>query len=410
MTSPTDQRFGPESADDHESRSEENRSKLEPVGVVPSFLFELFQDVTNSMDLGIQPERLEIVKEDTATVSRSGRNWLQNRLRPYTWMATTAAVLIAIVSAISTFGLSQTLSATRSLYEVSTAELKEKRRDLSLREKIDQQILRRTSQEEAEHLLVRYISPADFVKTQTGNVKVTARNVRFPCFLIWTVNGKSQTITLPSGETSLELPIGGPVTLFCRAHHTYGWLQTVQVWAKHDTEKPERLGSALGTIPLTLADQDEVTVFFEDPVSPWNAICVPVRDEFLHVTLERPRALFQYEIWKAGHWKAQEEFPNSAMCWAKEGSLGLAKELAATFISQRSETNEQYDFRGAMHTSLFIQSDGKLVSSMMRQISQEELETVLFNAFEQLKRKMSPNGNTVQDEINQATQLLNAEE
>lgn len=97
------------------------------------------------------------------------------------------------------------------------------------------------------------------------------------------------------------------------------------------------------------------------------------------------------------------------MCWAKEGSLGLAKELAATFISQRSETNEQYDFRGAMHTSLFVQSEGKLVSSMMRQITQEELETVLFNAFEQLKRKMSPNGNTVQDEIDQATKFLNAE-
>lgn len=247
-------------------------------------------------------------------------------------------------------------------------------------------------------------------RNQSGSVSVTARNVRFPCFLQWTVNQQTKTIELPTGETTVELPFDGPVTLFCRPYKTSSWMQSVQVWVSDTSNEPYSLGRLLGRAPLTLNDKDKLTVFFEDPIPPWNAVCVPLRGESILVTLERPQADYDVDKWLAKNWQGTEEFPNTALCWSRYGSAGLADELAAYFVSHRNGTEHWFSFRGARHTSLVVQTNGpEDVSIIMQEITQEDLAVELTKAFELLRLKMSPNGKTVEDEINRAAEILRSE-
>ena len=386
--------------------SVEPTGNLEPIGVVPDFLGDLFRDLDPTCKPTATQQSLRSESGDVRPEQRRDLSSLRRTWRLIPWSVSVIAVVVSIASGVRTFGLSRTLSATRSLYQSSAAELEAKKNAESLRSEIDKQVLEPTILERKEGLLARYISTANFVRVQKGHVNVIARNVKFPCFLEWTADGKSQTKKLTTGETTLNLPLGRPVTVFCRPFHTAGWLQTVQIWVKHDSEKLVRLGSVLGKTPLTLNNNDEVVIFFEEPVPPWNAVCVPIKNESILVTLERPRAEYDADKWLAGTWEGREEFPNTAMFWAREGSHGLATELAASFMAQRSEFKDQFDFRGSMHTSLLVQGDGMRPSVTMQQITQEELEAVLFIAFEQLRNSLSPNGDTIQDEIDRGAELL----
>jgi hypothetical protein len=111
--------------------------------------------------------------------------------------------------------------------------------------------------------------------------------------------------------------------------------------------------------------------------------------------------------WLAGEWDGKEELPNAAMFWARDGSEGLAQELAAYFIANRNDPDQPYSFRGNKHTSLQTCGDGIRPSPLMQQITQEELQAVLFQAFEQLRMKSSPIGDPIQGEIDQAATVLN---
>lgn len=379
---------------------------LEPVGVVPDFLLDLFRDFDGTLKPAAMQESSRNASCDVPAVQSMDVNPARRKWRVIPWSVSVIAVAVSIASGVSTFGLSRTLSATRSLYHNSAAELEAKKNAESLRNRIDKQVQEPTILEQNERLLVRYISPENFLRVQTGHVKVIARNVKFPCFLEWTADGKSRSEVLTTGETTLNLPLGSPVTVFCRPFHTAGWLQTVQIFVKHDSEEVVRLGSVLGKTPLTLNNNDEVVIFFQEPVLPWNAVCVPVGNESILVTLERPRAEYDTDKWLAGTWEGHEEFPNTPMFWAQYGSQGLSEELAASFIAQRNEFKDQFDFRGSMHTSVFVQGAGLKPSLTMQQVTQKELEAVLFRAFEQLRHNLSPNGNTIQDEIDRGAEML----
>jgi len=349
---------------------------VEPSGVVPQFLTDLFTD--------FHAEGKSVVSEtkpDLAPIRQGVRG--TSRLMPYA--VAIAAMVIATISGIQTFGVSQSL------------EVKNRRLE----------ILRPTELENKERLMPRFVSDEELAEFHKGTVSVTARNVQFPCFLQWTANNETKTITLPTGETTLSLPVDGPTTLFCRPYRSSCWLQPVEVWVSGDGEEPSCLGRLLGRTPLTLQDQDEVVVFFEDPVAPWNAVFVPVSGESVLVTLERPHAAHDTDKWLTGEWDAQEEFPNTALFWARYGSAGLARELAEYFVSQRNGTDNWFVFRGVMHTSIVVQTDNaEDVSHEMQTISQEELEKELFMAFELLRQRMSPTGRTVDEEITLAGEML----
>mgnify|MGYP001184566254 CR=1 FL=1 len=349
---------------------------IEPSGVVPEFLYDLFRDF-HATGKSVDSE----TKPDPGPVRQGVRDG--SRLFPYA--AAIAAMLIATISGIQSFGVSRSLAIHN-------------RRD---------EIQRPTEQEAKERLMPRFISDEQLAEVHKGTVSVTARNVQFPCFLQWTANNETKTITLPTGETTLSLPIDGPTTLFCRPFRTSCWLQPVEVWVAKDGKDLSCLGRLLGRSPLPLQDRDEVVVFFEDPVAPWNAVCVPIKGESVLVTLERPNAAYDADKWLAGQWDAQEEFPNTALFWARYGSAGLAKELAAYFVSQRTGTENWFVFRGNMHTSLVVQTNNaEDVSQAMQTISQEELEKELLKAFELLRRRMSPDGGTVDAEITLADEIL----
>ncbi len=358
------------------SNDQSEHGAVEPTGVVPEFLYDLFRDFHAE-----GKSEVSTTGPDPGPIRQGVRG--PSRLLPYA--VAIAALLIATISGIQSFGVSHSLAVQSRRLE----------------------ILRPTDLENKELLMPRFVSDEQLAEGHEGTVLVTARNVQFPCFLQWTANNKTRTITLPTGESKFSLPIGGPTTLFCRPFRTSCWLQPVELWVSGNGEEPSFLGRLLGRSPLSLQDRDEVVVFFEDPVAPWNAVCVPIRGESVLVTLERPNAAFDTDKWLAGKWDAQEEFPNTALFWAHYGSAGLAKELAAYFVAERGGTDNWFVFRGKMHTSLVVQTNNaEDVSQAMQTISQEELEQELFEAFELLRRRMSPDGGTVNEEINLAGELL----
>jgi hypothetical protein len=376
---------------------------VEPLGVVADFMLDLFRDLDSFGTSALTPEATFAgISDSTCDVAQANPMSGQRSWKSLPRGTMLIAVVVAILSAVSCIGMAQALATTRS--KCRTQEQTLSQYDIANR------LTERTTDEENDQILVRHIDPEAFafdaVDEQRGFVTVTARNVKYVCTLQWTVNGKTQSIQLPTGESTMKLPMGRPVTLYCRPDKTAGWIQTVQVWLQRGEGQIESLGSALGNVPLFLQDGDEVIVFFEEPVTLWNAVTVPIGDETIMVTLERPQGMRDVDKWLAGEWDAREEFPNVVMFYARDGSAGLASELAAYFIANRNDPTMPYAFRGRMHTSLVTFSDGKTTSLLMKQVTQVELERVLFEAFEQLREKKSPLGVSIQEEIERVAELL----
>ena len=64
-------------------------------------------------------------------------------------------------------------------------------------------------------------------------------------------------------------------------------------------------------------------------------------------------------------------------------------------------------FRGSMHTSLYVFSEGtSSVSRQAQTVSQSELEKMLEDGFESLRLKVTPTGGTLNDEIERAKAIL----
>lgn len=387
-----------EESGDQEPAANGPYQSREPSGAVPEFLLELFRDLDPRVQLSeSSPSRLDGLI-DPAVFSDKADRVPRRTSRVFPWTLALAAMLLAMASGIRTFGVSRALSETKSLYN--------KMKVTATLQGDTLEVLQPTEPERKEGLLVRYISPDELAIEREGIVSVTARNVQLPCVLLWTVDGEAQTVTLPTGETKLTLPIGNPVTLFCRPFQTAGWFQAVQLWMKRGSDDMVRLGCALGQTPLKLQDNDELIVFFEDPIPPWNALYVPVQDESILVTLERPWAEYDIDKWLDVKWDGQEEFPNTALFWARDGSVGLARELAEYFLQHRDEPDKWVRFRGNAHTSMTVFGNGTTVSSQMQEITHEELESVLFEAFERLRRRMAPDGRLIEEEITDATLLM----
>lgn len=63
-------------------------------------------------------------------------------------------------------------------------------------------------------------------------------------------------------------------------------------------------------------------------------------------------------------------------------------------------------FRGAFHTSVVVRSDENSVSPIMQAVTLQELEASLLEAFELLRKKTTPTGESIEKQIEAASDLL----
>ena len=126
------------------------------------------------------------------------------------------------------------------------------------------------------------------------------------------------------------------------------------------------------------------------------------------VTLERPRANLDTDKWINKKWEGKERFPNTAIFWAHEGSEALARNLAQFFIAHRTDKGRWGRFREpeTKHLGLVVRASQDAVSDSMQMIRQEELEEAIVVAFSLLRRQMSPFGVTIQEELEEAKEIL----
>lgn len=251
--------------------------------------------------------------------------------------------------------------------------------------------------------------PRDEVLTapQHGKVVVHLKHVMFPVYIDWTVNGETGTTQIPSGDSSLSLPISSDVVLFCRPRHAKGWFQVVQIFRSRMGEPPVHLGNALNKAPLTLQAGDELTLYFAQPSPPWNAVIVPFKGEWIMLTIERPSSLMDSQVWLEGKWDFDEEFPNTAMFWAMKGPQEMARNLAEFFVANRNQPGWWGRFRGRQHTGLVVPGSADAVSRIMQNATAKELQEALEVGFSLLERNISPaTGRSLLQEVENARHLI----
>jgi len=219
------------------------------------------------------------------------------------------------------------------------------------------------------------------------------------------VDGVVSEHTIDAGESILELPSGNSVTFFVRPGFTSLWLQPVAFGVIRNA-KWQFYGSVLGKQTLMLEDGDELIVNFDHPSPPWNAVCIPVRNQWVLVTLERPWAMLDVDKWIRKEWQGQEELPNTALFWAREGIDGLAKELAASFVERRNDPALRGRVRGKMHTSLTVGAAENAVFKPFQEITVDELARELKTAFTLLREQRPPYGPSIAEEIARAKAIL----
>lgn len=301
---------------------------------------------------------------------------------------------------------------TKSAALVSRLELESQRASLKISNlQAALAVLKPTEYEQKQNLFVSFVAPDAVAEPRTGKVRVVVRNVQFACRLRWIVNDKEDVHSLPMGETELELPIGSPTTAFVESLHTANWLQAVYVAVIRDKERISPSGTALGKLPLTLMDKDIVVLHVEQPLPPWNAVCVPVRGEWMMITLERPWADFRVEPWKQKTLKEPEELPNSALFWKRDGTAATAKHLAAYFLAHRADKGAWGRFRTpeTRHFGIVVRAGQDQVSEAMQTIEQPELERAIVTALELLKKQQPPLGPSIATELERAGEILKQE-
>lgn len=241
-------------------------------------------------------------------------------------------------------------------------------------------------------------------------VRVEVLNDYFPARLKWKANDQAeQTTDLPRSDSTLQLPVG-KVRLVCDSSISLAWYQSFGLVHHKNGKVTNRdyLGTSLGPVVLELKAGDVLRLRMEQPFTPWNATMIRVgtTGEWAIVTLERAWANYDVEPFQKGKWGGSEAFPNTALFWAKEGSKGLATELAQQFVSERDKKGFGGRMRGKMHTSIIVPvRDGKAVAPFAT-LTADELVPHLTQAFENLRQQRPPLGPTIQQEIDAATKLL----
>jgi len=236
---------------------------------------------------------------------------------------------------------------------------------------------------------------------QKGTARLQVRNTTFPCKISWKTADNEKTFVAASiGDMpTWEVPADDRVEIVCTPLHTSGWYQLYGI-----VHANRYYGSTLGKFVISVEDGDNVILQLQQPIPPWNAVMIRIDSHWVLVTLEAPWAQFKVENLTD---PAQEDLPNTALCWAKVGSDGLARELAAYFVAERNKTHWGR-FWGKMQTSMIVPASEDEVAPSFQRITEEELATHLFDAFELLRKQRPPAGPSIQDEINAAERILNS--
>jgi hypothetical protein len=263
--------------------------------------------------------------------------------------------------------------------------------------------LDKTSYEQEADVFVSMVDPAEYATPglqPQGTVSVSMRNVTFPCRIRWQVGDVEKVVEVSTGDSNIVLPAGS-VTVFCEPIFTPYWYQPVGLYLVRDGQQ-QRLGSTLAKMVISLRDGDRVLLYFAQPSPPWNAVMLRVQDQWILVTLERPWANYQIEKLTD---RNQKKLPNTALCWAREGTEALARELAENFVQHRGDKHWG-KFRGDMDTSVIVPSTETQVAQPFREMSREEMARHLIRAFELLKGQRDPDGLSIAEQIEKAAEFL----
>ncbi|HYH66896.1 MAG TPA: hypothetical protein VD866_19535 [Urbifossiella sp.] len=233
-----------------------------------------------------------------------------------------------------------------------------------------------------------------------GTVRAELLNDFLPCRLTWKTDGGAGGGDLPLGDARLDLPTGR-VRMACESAFRGGWYQPFGV-----VHNGKHLGTTLGVLVLDLKPGDTLRVRAEHPFAPWNAVTTRVAGELTVLTLERPRAEFDLEPFRAGKWGGTEALPNTALFWARDGSRGLAAELTAHVVAGRGDPAHRGRFRGKMHTSVVFPTTAGRLPPPLLTATAADMTRELTAAFDHLRRQRPPQGPSIREEIELAAKLL----
>lgn len=270
--------------------------------------------------------------------------------------------------------------------------------------------LQPTTAERRANVYANFVDPDDVnaANSPPHDVKITVKNVRFPIVLRWKSGDEESIKHLPSGDSELTLPTHGMTTIFCEPLHGRHWYQIAGIGLP--TDEPDGFayqGSTLGKITASLASHDRVLVHLGEPAPAWNATLVPVQGDWMLVTLDRPWGDFEVDRWINNRPPDSEELPNTATFWARDGSEGLAAELADYFVANRDKPTGRWGrFRGRKHTNVVVPAKMDEVLEPFRSISRDELAKQLVTAFELIRKKRPPVGRSIEEEITEGRKSL----
>lgn len=227
------------------------------------------------------------------------------------------------------------------------------------------------------------------------------------------------------GGGAFELPPGdGTINVVCRSHQNNQFAQPFSLRLADGSVSESSVfqdnNGYYHTLEIDLPAVDSIVLDLHRPVVPWNAELIEIEGDFALATLERPWADFDVKhprFQSLGRWSDSEPYPNTTLCWARFGSVGMAEELASHLVKLR-ERNKLDDggLRGAFHTSISVDSTAPL----WQEITATELADHLVKAFESLREHRAPlrdgravyhpanlnEERTIEQEISRAREIL----
>jgi hypothetical protein len=234
-----------------------------------------------------------------------------------------------------------------------------------------------------------------------GQANVTVRNVLFPCELKWKVGEQEGTENIDSAGKRFVIP-NGKVRITIEPSRPRAYLQTFFL-----VHNQRDLGSALGTVILDLQAGDQLGIHLDQVSPPWNAVMVPIKGEWVMVTIVKPWANRDVDAFLQGRYgNPEDKLPNTMLFWRQLGSEGMARKLAEHFVEERKQPSSSGDYRNKLHAAMMVRlTDGKPAGAL-RKATVEDLIPPLTEAFELLKKQRPPRGRTVQEEFDLAAEVL----
>jgi hypothetical protein len=234
-----------------------------------------------------------------------------------------------------------------------------------------------------------------------GQATVTVRNVLFPCELKWKVGEQEGTENIDSAGKQFVIP-NGKVRITIEPSRPRAYLQTFFL-----VHNQRELGSALGTVILDLQAGDQLGIHLDQVSPPWNAVMVPIKGEWVMVTIVKPWANRDVDAFLQGRYgNPEDKLPNTMLFWRQLGSEGMARKLAEHFVEARKQPSASGDYRNKLHAAMMVPlTDGKPAGAL-RTATVEDLIPPLTEAFELLKKQRPPQGRAVQEEFDLAAEVL----